>query len=64
MVMFASDFPHWGRRHPDFAARAFPPALRRRVLSETARELYRLPAPAGGPEPTSVADAGEAVGRG
>ena len=63
MVMFASDFPHWDGDTPDFAARAFPPALRPRVLSETARELYRLPAPAGGPEQESVADAGEAMGR-
>ena len=31
---------------PDFAARAIPPVLRSRVMSETARELYRLPEPA------------------
>src|SRR5262249_41867911 len=43
MLMFSSDFPHWDGDTPDFAARPFPPALRARVLSETARELYRLP---------------------
>jgi len=44
MLMFSSDFPHWDGDTPDFAARAFPAALRGRVMSETARELYRLPA--------------------
>jgi predicted TIM-barrel fold metal-dependent hydrolase len=43
MLMFSTDFPHWDGDTPDFAARAFPPALRHRVMSETARELYRLP---------------------
>ena len=43
-LMFSSDFPHWDGDTPDFAARAIPPALRERVLHETARELYRLPA--------------------
>jgi predicted TIM-barrel fold metal-dependent hydrolase len=43
MLMFSTDFPHWDGDTPDFAARAFPPELRRRVMSETARELYRLP---------------------
>jgi predicted TIM-barrel fold metal-dependent hydrolase len=43
MVMFSSDFPHWDGDTVDFAARAFPAALRSRVMSETARELYRLP---------------------
>jgi uncharacterized protein len=45
MVMFASDFPHWDNDTPDFAARAFPREVRARVLGETARELYKLPAP-------------------
>jgi len=44
MLMFSSDFPHWDGDTPDFAARAFPATLRARVMSETARELYRLPA--------------------
>lgn len=43
MVMFSSDFPHWDGDTPDFCARAFPEALRARILGETARELYRLP---------------------
>ena len=43
MVMFSTDFPHWDGDVPDFAARAFPKDLRRRVMAETACELYRLP---------------------
>jgi predicted TIM-barrel fold metal-dependent hydrolase len=43
MLMFSSDFPHWDGDTPDFAARRLPPALRSRVMAETARELYRLP---------------------
>ena len=43
MVMFSSDFPHWDGDTVDFAARSFPTELRSRVMSETARELYRLP---------------------
>jgi predicted TIM-barrel fold metal-dependent hydrolase len=43
MVMFSSDFPHWDGDTVDFAARAFPAALRQRVMSETAREVYCLP---------------------
>jgi len=45
MLMFSSDFPHWDGDTPDFAARALPAALRRRVMSETACEVYRLPVP-------------------
>ena len=44
MLMFSSDYPHWDGDTPDFAARALPTGIRERVLSETARELYRLPA--------------------
>ena len=43
MLMFSSDFPHWDGDTPDFAARAYPQELRRRVMGETARQLYRLP---------------------
>lgn len=43
MVMFSSDFPHWDGDTVDFAARSFTREQRERVLSETARELYRLP---------------------
>lgn len=42
MLMFSSDFPHWDGDTPDFAGRAFAPAMRHRVMSETAREFYRL----------------------
>jgi uncharacterized protein len=45
MLMFSTDFPHWDGDTPDFAARNIPPALRSRVMSETARELYALPCP-------------------
>jgi predicted TIM-barrel fold metal-dependent hydrolase len=41
--MFSSDYPHWDGDTPDFAARAVAPAVRDRVLSETARALYKLP---------------------
>lgn len=43
MLMFSSDFPHWDGDTPDFAARSFPPALRARVMGQTACELYKLP---------------------
>lgn len=43
MLMFSTDYPHWDGDTPDFTARAFPKELRERVMSETARELYRLP---------------------
>ena len=44
MLLFSSDYPHWDGDTPDFAARGFSKELRPRVMSETARELYRLPA--------------------
>jgi uncharacterized protein len=43
MIMFSSDFPHWDGDTPDFAARAFPDAMRPRIMSENAVELYKLP---------------------
>ncbi|MBI2301630.1 MAG: amidohydrolase family protein [Armatimonadetes bacterium] len=46
MLMFSSDYPHWDGDTPDFAGRQLPDALRRRVMSETASELYRLAEPA------------------
>jgi predicted TIM-barrel fold metal-dependent hydrolase len=45
MLMFSSDFPHWDGDTPDFSARAFPKALRARIMGETAREIYGLPEP-------------------
>ncbi|GIV78164.1 amidohydrolase family protein [Litorilinea aerophila] len=43
MLMFSTDYPHWDGDTPDFAARAFPPELRSRVMGETACRLYGLP---------------------
>lgn len=43
MLLFSTDYPHWDGDTPDFAGRAFPRDIRRRVMSETARELYNLP---------------------
>jgi predicted TIM-barrel fold metal-dependent hydrolase len=57
MLMFSSDYPHWDGDTPDFAARPFPAALRRRVMSETARELYKLPAAHGVAESAALAEA-------
>jgi predicted TIM-barrel fold metal-dependent hydrolase len=44
MLMFSTDFPHWDGDTPDFTARHLPKELLPRVMSETARELYKLPA--------------------
>lgn len=44
MLMFSSDFPHWDGDTPDFTGNRLPRELRPRVMSETARELYKLPA--------------------
>jgi predicted TIM-barrel fold metal-dependent hydrolase len=44
VLMFSSDYPHWDFDSP---LRAFPKiekALQRRIFSDTARELYGLPA--------------------
>lgn len=49
MLMFSSDYPHWDGDTPDFVGGAFRPELRPRILSETARELYRLPEAAHAP---------------
>ena len=42
-------FPHWDNDMPDFTARLIPDHMRQNVMSETARRLYRLPAPAAVP---------------
>ncbi|MCC9076446.1 amidohydrolase family protein [Litorilinea aerophila] len=43
-LMFATDYPHWDFDAPD---RAFPvelpPALKRKIMAENARALYKLP---------------------
>lgn len=43
MLMFSTDFPHWDGDTPDFTGRLLPKELLPRVMSETARELYKLP---------------------
>ncbi len=43
-LMFSSDYPHWDFDDPFWAFRHVPEDLKRRIFSETARELYRLPA--------------------
>lgn len=45
MLMYSSDYPHWDGDTPDYVARAIPEELRPRVMSETAREFYKLSAP-------------------
>jgi predicted TIM-barrel fold metal-dependent hydrolase len=43
MVMFSSDFPHWDGDMPDFAASAFPEAMRPAVMGGNAARVYGLP---------------------
>ena len=57
MLMFSSDYPHWDGDTPDFTARAFPREMRARVMSENAREVFKLP-PA--KEPATAGEIGEA----
>jgi predicted TIM-barrel fold metal-dependent hydrolase len=49
-VMFSTDYPHWDFDAPDAAIPStLPLELRRKIMSENARTLYRLPgAPAPG----------------
>ncbi|HYW28026.1 MAG TPA: amidohydrolase family protein, partial [Terriglobales bacterium] len=43
-LMFASDYPHWDGDAPDRALPStVPEDVRRRILCENARRLYRLP---------------------
>jgi predicted TIM-barrel fold metal-dependent hydrolase len=43
-LMFASDYPHWDFDNPEAALPAMPDQMRRRVLYQTAREVFHLPA--------------------
>jgi len=42
-LLFSSDYPHWDFDDPFWAFRFVPDDLKRRIFSETARELYNLP---------------------
>lgn len=42
-VMFSSDYPHWDNDDPQFAFPRLPETMHRRIFSDNARELYRLP---------------------
>jgi uncharacterized protein len=42
-MVYASDFPHWDMDLPTKTLLHAPPALRRRIFGETARQLYHLP---------------------
>jgi uncharacterized protein len=53
-LMFASDYPHWDFDSPEMALPAMPDYMRDRVLTENARELFRLPQPARAPEPVAT----------
>lgn len=44
-LMFASDYPHFDFDSPDLSLPSLPDELRRQVFSDTAREVYKLPAP-------------------
>ncbi|MEZ4662458.1 MAG: amidohydrolase family protein [Caldilineaceae bacterium] len=48
MLMFSTDYPHWDGDTPDFAARAFPKAMRNAIMYENACKLYKLDLPANG----------------
>jgi predicted TIM-barrel fold metal-dependent hydrolase len=42
-IMFSTDYPHWDFDSPDQAVPAsLPPDLRRKIMAENARALYRL----------------------
>jgi len=41
-VMFSSDYPHWDFDSPLAAFRGFPEDLKRRILYENAKELYKI----------------------
>jgi predicted TIM-barrel fold metal-dependent hydrolase len=42
-LLFASDYPHFDFDSPDTSLPPLPEAMRRRVFSENAREVFKLP---------------------
>jgi predicted TIM-barrel fold metal-dependent hydrolase len=42
-VMFSSDYPHWDFDNPKLALPKMPRQMKRRILAETAMEVYGLP---------------------
>jgi predicted TIM-barrel fold metal-dependent hydrolase len=44
VMVFASDYPHWDWDEPSTFLAGFDPALRQKIMYDTARDLYRLPA--------------------
>jgi predicted TIM-barrel fold metal-dependent hydrolase len=42
-VMFATDYPHWDFDNPMMSLPPMPKDLKRRIMGETAQELYRIP---------------------
>ncbi|MGH2459995.1 MAG: amidohydrolase family protein [Chloroflexota bacterium] len=58
-LVFSSDYPHWDFDDPFWAFRFVPEDLKRRIFSETARELYHLPESTASPT-----ESGEAVASG
>ena len=48
LLMFSTDYPHWQFDRPEEAVpNGLSPSQRRKILSENARTLYKLPVRAG-----------------
>jgi predicted TIM-barrel fold metal-dependent hydrolase len=41
-LCFSTDYPHWDNEMPSHVVRRFPPAVRRQVLADNARRVFRL----------------------
>jgi predicted TIM-barrel fold metal-dependent hydrolase len=51
LLVFSTDYPHWDYDNPTKVLAQLPAELRRKILWENARDFYRFPEPAMGPEP-------------